>query len=216
MESRVRSFFLSGCFVFGLVMGAVDSAQAADSDAAPPQVIEPEVERRDIREAKIDTEDFEIGGFFGLMSVEDFGANAVYGARLTYHINEALFMEGTYGSTDTDLTTAEELGQFRLFEDRKLSYYDASLGWNLFPGEVFRGRTRAYNMALYLIGGLGSTDFAGDDQFTVNFGFGFRFYPTDWIALRLDARNYMFDLNITGKDKTTHNLTGTLGISFFF
>jgi len=67
-----------------------------------------------------------------------------------------------------------------------------------------------------LIGGLGSTDFAGDKNFTVTWGFGFKVLPWDFVALRLEARDYMFDTEITGEKKTTHNLQTTLNISWFF
>ena len=103
-----------------------------------------------------------------------------------------------------------------LLSDRDLSYYDLSLGYNLFPGEVFFGAERAWNSSVYLLAGLGSTDFAGDDQFTVTFGFGLKVLPTDFLAVRLEARDYMFDTEVTGEKKTTHNLQTTLNFSWFF
>ena len=78
MESRIRSIFLIiAGFVTFLSLG-VASVWAQESGAAP-EVIDPAVERRDIDVAAIDTEDFEITGFIGLMSVEDFETNPVYG-----------------------------------------------------------------------------------------------------------------------------------------
>ena len=50
----------------------------------------------------------------------------------------------------------------------------------------------------------------------VNFGFGFKLLPTDIIAIRLEARDYLFDSAATGQDKTTHNMQGTLNVSVFF
>ena len=58
--------------------------------------------------------------------------------------------------------------------ERDYSYYNVSLGYNVFPGEGFVGRRRALNTATYVIGGVGKTSFAGDDRFTVNFGVGMR------------------------------------------
>ena len=72
-------------------------------------MIEPEVERREIKAPKIDSEDFEIGAYVGFMSIEDFGSNAVYGARLAYHITEGLFAEATYGMSDAGKTSYEIL-----------------------------------------------------------------------------------------------------------
>jgi outer membrane beta-barrel protein len=216
MESRIRSIFLTVAgFVTSLSLG-VANVWAQDPGAAP-EVIDPAVERRDIDVAAIDTEDFEISGFIGLMSVEDFETNPVYGARLDYHISESFFAELSYGMTDVGTSSFEKLGGGAvLLSDRNLAYYDLSLGYNLFPGEVFFGSKRALNSVVYLIGGLGTTDFADDSHFTINFGFGVKVLPTDYLAVSLDVRDYMFDIDITGEDKTTHNLQGTLSFGFFF
>ena len=228
MENRVRILFLIGASLalpacsWMPFIGPDDEAApvVVESDQGRPvQVIEPEVERRDIRTAKIDTEDFEIGAFAGIMSVEDFGVNPVFGARLAYHINEFLFVEGTIGRTDTEETSFERLsGAAELLteSEREFTYYNVSLGYNLFPGEAFIGRNRAYAHSLYVIGGLGSTKFAGDDRFTVNLGVGYRFLVTDAIALHADFRDHLFDIDILGEEKTAHNLEAHLGFSVFF
>jgi outer membrane beta-barrel protein len=117
------------------------------------------------------------------------------------------------------LTSFEELsGDARLISDseRRLTYYNLNLGYNLFPGEAFLGAGRAYNTNFYLTAGLGSTRFAGDDRFTVNFGAGFRFLLTDTIALRLDFRDHLYDIDLFGEEKTVHNLEGQLGLTVFF
>jgi outer membrane beta-barrel protein len=90
------------------------------------------------------------------------------------------------------------------------------VGYNVLPGEAFIGESRAFNNSLYLIAGLGSTRFAGDDRFTVNFGFGYRFVLTDSISLRIDFRDHLYDIDLLGEEKTVHNLEGTLGLSVFF
>jgi len=225
MESRIRVLFLilltlsvTGCAatrdLFGL---GRDSAPPPAED--PGQVIEPEVVRRDVREADIDTEDFEIGAFVGIMSVEDFETNVVYGARLAYHVTEGFFVEGTLGQTDAGVTSFERLsGGAPLLSDsdRRFTYYNLNLGYNILPGEAFVGRNRAYNSSLYITAGLGSTRFAGDDRFTVNFGAGYRFLLNDFVAIHLDVRDHLFDIDLLGEEKTVHNLEGHLGLTVFF
>jgi outer membrane beta-barrel protein len=216
MESRIRSIFRMmarlACSMLIVVSGTVMAQEVEE----PPQVIEPQIERRDLNVGAIDTEDFELTGFVGLMSVEDFESNVVYGARLAYHISPAMFTEVSYGTTDVGTSTAERQFPVNLLSDRTLTYYDLSLGWNVLQGESFWGSKRAWNSAFYLIAGMGSTDFDDDNQFTANFGFGFKFLPTDAFSVRFDVRDYMFDVDVSGADKTTHNMQMTLNLGWFF
>jgi outer membrane beta-barrel protein len=129
------------------------------------------------------------------MSIEDFGSDLVYGVKLAYHVTEGFFVEGSVGRTEGGLTSFEVLsGGAPLLTDseRELTYYNLNVGYNILPGEGFIGEGRAYNTAFYVIAGLGSTSFAGDDRFTVNFGAGYRFLVTDSIALHIDFRDHTF------------------------
>ena len=100
MESRIRVLFLvaivvltSGCAATKNLFGIGDEEAPPPSSEPPGQVIDPQVERREIKEPKIDREDFEIGAFAGLMNIEDFGTDAVYGIKLAYHLTEGFFVE---------------------------------------------------------------------------------------------------------------------------
>lgn len=225
MEGRFLFLFLSGALLLANMTGCAGrkARKAARSDDSavelPSQVIEPDVERRDLKVPKIDTERFEVGAQVGFMSVEDFGTNATIGARFSYHINERFFIEATYGQTDTDETSFELLSgaaQLLTDEQREYTYYNASFGYNVLPGEVFVGKKRAFTTSLYLIGGVGSTDFAGDERFTVNFGAGFRLLANDWLAVHLEVRDHAFDIDLFGQEKTAHNLETLLGVTWFF
>jgi outer membrane beta-barrel protein len=194
-----------------------ETATAGEPDRKP--IIDPQVERRPIRRAQIDTEDFEIGAYYGILSIEDFESHAVYGGRLAYHLTEDFFIEATLGQTRAGRTSYETLsGSAELLTDdeRDYTYYALSLGWNALPGEVFIGRNRAYNSALYLVAGIGSTSFAGDDRFTVSGGFGYRVLPTDWLAVHFDVRDHVYDIDLLGDKKIVNNLEAHLGLSVFF
>lgn len=222
MASRICIFLLSNTLTAGLVgllfaVGVVHADDLIDRDSE--SVIEPELERRTITEADIDSEDFEVGAYAGVMSIEDFGSNFVYGIRAAYHITEDFFAEAAYGRTEADETSYETLsGGAKLLTDsqRRFDYYNISLGYNLFPGEAFIGSGHAFNTAFYVIAGVGNTEFADDSHFTANVGAGYRFLATDWLALRVDVRDYIFKSDLLGNDKTTNNLEFTGGLSFFF
>ena len=224
MESRFRVLFLitamislTGCAATKNLFGFGNEEAPPPTSEPPGQVIDPEVERREVKEPRIDREDFELGAFAGILNIEDFGSDVVYGAKLAYHVTEGFFVEASVGQSEAGLTSFELLsGGARLIEDRTLTYYNLSLGYNILPGEVFIGEGRAYNTNLYLVAGLGSTRFADDDRFSVSYGAGYRFLLTDSIALHLDFRDHLYDIDLFGEEKTVHNLEGTLGISVFF
>ena len=134
-------------------------------------------------------------------------------------VTEGLFVEATYGQTETDRTSFEVLSgavELLMDEDRTLSYYNLSFGYNILPGEVFLGKSRAFNSALYIAAGAGNTEFAGDENFTVTVGMGYRLLAQDWLALHLGVRDHMFDSDLLGEEKTTHNIESFLSLTFFF
>lgn len=219
MESRIYFFILSliPFLVFGAPPAAADEEE--DADNRQTSVIQPELVRRDIDPPAIDDEDFEIGAFGGVMSIEDFGSNSVTGLRFSYHVTTNFFGEVAYGTTEAGQTSYEVLSgsaQLLTDEQRKLSYYSLSIGYNALPGELFVGRQRALGAALYFIAGVGSTNFAGEDQFTVTLGAGARVLLTDWLAVQMDVRDSLFDSDLLGSPKSTHNIGLHIGLSGFF
>ncbi|MEJ2142503.1 MAG: outer membrane beta-barrel domain-containing protein [Gammaproteobacteria bacterium] len=228
MESRIRVLFLRGVLKAAIILClliltrqnslAADAVNEPTLDQRNEQIIDPKLERRKIITPKIDTEDFEVGAFFGFMSVEDFGVNPVYGANLTYHITEDLFVEGRIGFTEVGETSAERLfGNLAgVTDDRNLSYYTVSVGYNVFPGEGFWDEKTAFTSSLYLVAGIGSTNFADDDRFTFSYGAGYKILPTDWFTIRADIRDHIFSIDLLAESKRTHNIEATLGVTFFF
>ncbi len=221
MESRFQRIFLIALLAItaSLPVHAQDDEEGEEEQTVLDAVINPDIERRVIDEDEIDTENFELGFFAGVMSVEDFGSNSIYGMRLGYHITEDFFLEAAYGSTKTSETSFETLsgGSDLLTEDqRQLDYYNISLGITILPGEVFIFNRWAFNTNYYIIGGAGNTLFADNEYFTYNFGGGFRLFATDWLAFRVDVRNHVFTHNILGEDKEIQNLEAHLGMSLYF
>ena len=233
METRIRLLLLSiaaaassGCASMHWPWhhpkpdaAATASSDTQDVDAPPPSVIEPQVERRQVKVPKISAKDIELGAYYGELSIQDFGAQPVEGGRLDYHISEDLFVEATYGRAKGGRTSYELLsGNVQLLSDaeRRFTYYNLSLGYNLLPGEVFIGRNLAMTSALYMIGGIGNVKFAGDQNFAVNFGAGFRVLPTDWLALHIDVQDLVFKSDDIGINQLKNNLQATIGATVFF
>ena len=202
-----------------LALACMAGSTWADENRQGRDIIPPDLERQQIDVDAIDSEDFEVSIYYGVLSIEDFGSNDVYGVRLAYHITEGLFLEAAYGQSVGGQTSFENLSgsaQLLTDEERDYNYYNLSAAYNLLPGETFIGKSWAFNSALYVIGGVGNTEFGGDERFTVNFGFGYRLLFNDWLAMHVDVRDHLFDSDLLGKEKTVHNFELTAGFSVFF
>lgn len=215
MESRIQFIFLS--LVVWMLAAPVALAAPKPEELELEPLVVREPERREVNVDKLDHENFEIGGYYGLMNVDNFGSEAVYGAQVAYHVTEDFFIQGQYGTTELGETSFERLsGGSPLFLDRDMTYYNVSVGYNIFPGESFIGRGWAFKGGLYVIAGVGSTDFADDERFTVNAGLGYRLVPTDWLALHVNVRDHMFESDLLGSDETYHNIEFSGGLTLFF
>ena len=187
-------------------------------DQNAPRVIEPEVERRKVTVPKIRSQNFEVGGYFGTLNIEDFGAHPVYGVQAAYHVNEDFFLQAEAGRSKGGLTSFETLSNIQLLTDseRWFKYYDVSVGYNVLPGEVYLGRNLALISAFYVLGGVGSTEFGGDQKFTVNFGAGYKILPADWIAVHVAVEDRVFNSDLLGVSKLASNLEAHIGATVFF
>ena len=168
---------------------------------------------------RIRSSNFEIGAHYGILSIEDFGSHPAYGVDLAYHMTEDLFIRAEAGRSTGGRTSFETLsGNIQLLTEgeRRFTYYDLGLGYNFLPGEAFFGRSRAMTSSFYVIGGAGATQFAGDKKVTAMFGAGYQVLPLDWLAVRIGVEDHMFQSNLLGSSKLTHNIEAGLGVSVFF
>lgn len=227
METSFQRLLLSTAL--GLTLVASAPARAAEATVGSAvdgvnsqedgQVIQPELDRKRANVPNIDSQNIEVGLYYGIISIQDFKTSDVIGATAAWHITEDFFFEASYGQAEGDKTSFEELsGGAPLIsdDDRDYRYYAVSLGWNALPGEIFIGSKHAFKSDLYLIAGVGNTEFAGDDAFTINAGIGYRLLLNDWLTIRVDARDYLFDRTLFGKEDSTHNLELRTGFTVFF
>jgi outer membrane beta-barrel protein len=223
MEIRVGSVLLAAALLAGCSWfhrgDKPPTEVVAQAPEADPSIIEPQVERRQIKTPKIKAKDFELGAYFGALSIQDFGTNPIYGARLAYHVSEDIFLEGYIARSKAGTTSLEDVFPGITVvstSGRHFTYYDLDVGYNFLPGEVFLGRGRAFNTALYATVGMGDVKFADQDRFALNFGVGTRILLTDWLATHLDVRDHVFETDVTGRTKNVHNIEATLGFTVFY
>jgi outer membrane beta-barrel protein len=223
MEIRLSSVFLAAALLSGcgwFHRGEKHPAPVvAEEPAGEPTIIEPQVNRRVVKTPKIKSKDIELGGYFGALSIQDFGTNPIYGVRAAYHVSEDIFLEAFLARSKAGTSSIEDVfPDITILSDsgRHFTYYDLDLGYNVLPGEIFFGRGRAFNSALYVTVGMGDVKFADKDQFALNFGLGERLLITDWLAMHLDVRDHVFETDLTGRTKNVHNLEATLGLTVFY
>jgi|TARA_B100001057_G_scaffold477903_1_gene547727 outer membrane beta-barrel protein len=214
MENRTKHLFLKTlCLGAGLCIATATQAQ----DDRP--LIEPDVTPVPVTEALIDTENFEIGAFVGVLNIEDFESSLLYGGKLTYHLSESFFFEAGVGFAEGGETSFEKLaGNVEVLTDseRDYSYYNINLGYNVLPGEAFFTENYAFNTNFYLIAGAGATDFAGDTRFTLNAGAGYQVLLTDSVAVQIGVRQHYYRIDVLGAEKTSMNTEVSTGLSVFF
>lgn len=201
--------------LLGMALPALAQPPAPQGEREQP--LEPRVARQDISIPRIKARDLELGAFAGVLHLQHFGSNPVAGLRLGYHLSEDFFIEGSLGFSQASDRSYRHFGQ-HVFPKQKesLEYLHASLGFNVFPGEAFAGSQRAFTSALFVTAGIGDIRFAGDDYFTFNLGVGFRLLPKDWLSIRIDAREYIFENDILGKSKLTYNMELSAGLAIYF
>ena len=217
MESRICSIFLTLVILISTLPAVLHAAEQNEEDQN--SLIQPEIERTEFDESIIDSEDFELSAFAGILSIEDFGTNPVLGFEFAYHVNEDVYVQFDYGFSEAGQTSFEVLsGGAPLLSDdeRELQYYLFNIGFNLLPGEAFITNSSTFNTSFYVIGGIGSTEFAGDDRFTINFGTGYKILFADAFSLNIDVRDLIFNMDVFGEDKVTHNLQYTVALGWFF
>ncbi len=215
MENRIKHILLTVLPFAGLLL--VPTAVSAQEDDRP--LIEPDVRPQKVDEALIDTENFEIGAFAGIINIEDFESSFLWGGKLTYHLSETFFFEANVGFAEGGETSFEKLAgdvQVLSDEDRDYRYYNINIGMNVLPGEAFLTENYAFNTNFYLIGGAGATDFAGDTRFTFNVGAGYQVLLTDSVSIHLGVREHFYRIDVLGEEKTSMNTEVSGGLTVFF
>src|ERR1700737_848757 len=162
MEIRLSSVLLAAALLSGcgwFHRGEKAPAEVvAEEPQGEPAIIAPQVNRRAVKTPKIKAKDFELGGYFGALSIQDFGTNPVYGVRAAYHVSEDIFLEGFLARSKAGSTSLQDVFPAITVinaSGRRFTYYDIDLGYNVLPGEIFLGRGRAFNSALVVTVGLG-------------------------------------------------------------
>lgn len=203
--------------LFALLLVTMYSVAQEVPEPNESEVIPPDLEREEYAVPQIDTENFEVGLHYGGLNFDDFNTSGAYGVVAGYHVTEDLFIEANYAQAEVLDTPFRRIGT-PIFprQEEDVKYYSLSVAINLLPGEIFILDKYVLPSVFYVITGLGNTEFVDDDKFTFNIGFGARLLLTDAISLRVEARDFMFDNDILGKEELKHNFEIRAALSYFF
>jgi len=188
---------------------AEDAQSAATSSSQTAGVVIP----------NIDSASYELGFYAGSMRIiADSDNTIVYGSRLSYHINDLLFVEGSIAGMNIDVSHELE-GQEGSKQGVGSYYYNGSVGFNLIPGELFFSPTTVVPIYFYALLGAGNTVLDDTNTFSLNFGGGMRLLLSDSIAVRMDIQDHIFNAAdaVGSEDQFSwNNLEVTVGASWFF
>lgn len=165
---------------------------------------------------KIDTEFFELGATSGILNVKDFTSELTFGFNTTFKTTENFFLQFNYLQGDISKSSVEQGAQGAYSGDRTYTHFNLLLGYNLFQGEIFRGKFSGLS-SLYTVIGVGDTEFLDESNFTYVAGLGYQLALTRRYNLRFDYRNYFYDSVVIDQDETsTTNSHITVGLGWLF
>lgn len=205
---------LPASFAFMCFTALCSTMAHSEESKSSIKVIDPEKRTTTANVAALDTEHFEVGFHVGMLSVEDFNTNPVFGASLRYYFSEKVFLEGSIGRSETKRSHAEEIGTF--VRERDFQYIGASAGYKILTGRSFWGNKRKLNSGLYLVAGIEKVDFNKESDVGVILGASYKTALTDWVSLNLDFKDHIVNRDFSGEEKLTQNIEMSLGVSVFF
>ena len=165
----------------------------------------------------INSEFFEVGAYSGVINVEDFGSEFFAGVNANFKATEDFFLQFNYMQTKVSLSSFERSqGQLFSGSDRNFTHYDFLVGYNLFQGEIFKSNRTATLSALYVVAGVGETDFGGEANFSYTLGLGYQVALSRKFILRFDYRDFSFKSSLLVEDELTHSSQVSSGISYLF
>jgi outer membrane beta-barrel protein len=160
----------------------------------------------------------EISGWGGFFASDLLSSSYQYGGAAAFYITEDLGIEGSLVITPFALAAEKPLTQFFAGQT-----FRSSLAWIVVGNLLWvpaHFKVRASERAIMhgdamLAVGAGRTFHSTAQGITFDVGLGLKFYPTRWLALRFDLRDYVIVQEAIAVQRVTNNLVGLAGLSLF-
>ena len=107
MEGRIRSLLLSCAATILSINFTPLHAADLDEDLVSEPIIQPEIERMNFEESRINSDNIEIVAYTGIISIENFGVNPLFGAKVAYRVSDDFFINTELGLSKAGKALAE-------------------------------------------------------------------------------------------------------------
>lgn len=124
-----------------------------------------------------------------------------------YHFFESLSFEAALGGY-----------AFQTNDDNKIGFYQASVVFSPIYGKISWFTWAVLNFDLYFVGGAGVASYSGLADGTSimgSVGFGSKVFITEYLAAKLEFRDYIYDRKLQNDSEISHNYAITAGLSVF-
>ncbi len=161
----------------------------------------------------------ELSALGGVYAADLLSSSYLVGGAYTFHFSEDLGLEASFGYTRAQSEVVkiieDRLATDLVKNETPVFVYQGHLVWSLAYGKLrwFGSRISRFDFNLALGGGI--TDNQAARGLTFSGGLGFKFYPSEWFAVRIDLRDNVLEQELLGESRIVNNLVATLGMSVF-
>jgi outer membrane beta-barrel protein len=155
----------------------------------------------------------------GAYAADLMSSSYTVGGAYTFHFSEDLGLEALVAYTESKAEVVkiieDNLGTDLVRERVPVWLYQGHLIWTLAYGKLrwFGSRISRFDFGLALGGGI--TDNQSARSLTFSGGLGLKFFPNEWLAVRVDLRDQVLTQELLGDARIVNNLMATLGLSVF-
>ncbi|MBN8554820.1 MAG: outer membrane beta-barrel domain-containing protein [Deltaproteobacteria bacterium] len=130
--------------------------------------------------------------------------------QYTYHLFENLGIEAAAGGLGFQFNGAKN----------KLYFFQSSIAFSPLYGKLSLFTWAVLNFDIYAIGGAGVVRYTGlkdGSSFMGNFGIGQRLFINEYLSVKLEFRDYIYNQNLpaTNNSRILHNYSLMAGLSLF-
>ena len=217
-RARVRGWFVLASLVLFQLVAMRASAQCIDE--AIRDELNARRQYRGVQERLFQkARRHELSALGGMYAADLMSSSYLVGGAYTFHFSEDLGLEASFGYTRSKAKVVdlieERLSTELIRNNVPVFIYLGHVVWSLAYGKLrwFGSNISRFDFNLAVGGGV--TDNRSARGLTFSGGLGFKFYPTTWLAVRVDLRDQVLSQELLGESRLVNNLAATLGLSVF-